>query len=74
MRDGSYMPRPDAVESRREKVDKIAKQKGWDDPSSLYFEEPLDIFLQEPEEGSGILGQLMVRLGKISECKAIKRS
>ncbi|KAK7445500.1 hypothetical protein VKT23_014917 [Stygiomarasmius scandens] len=38
LRDGSYVPQGDSVETRAQKIEKIAKQKGWDKPQGVMFQ------------------------------------
>ena len=57
LKDGGYLPRDDDTSSRKEKVLRIVKERGWlnESPSSFFWEEPEpdadSVFYQEPEAG-----------------------
>ncbi|KAE9407632.1 hypothetical protein BT96DRAFT_986288 [Gymnopus androsaceus JB14] len=56
MKDGGFIPRNDARESRKMKIEKIAKEKGWDQSNSVMFYEedlsPEAVFYTQPAESS----------------------
>ena len=54
MKDGGYIPQGDPRESRKEKIERIAKEKGWDKPTQVMFYEedtsPDAMFYTQPAE------------------------
>lgn len=56
MKDGGYIPREDGKESRKDKIEKIAKEKGWDQTNAVMFYEedltPESVFYTQPAESS----------------------
>ncbi|KAF9061131.1 hypothetical protein BDP27DRAFT_1429292 [Rhodocollybia butyracea] len=60
MKDGGFIPREDGRESRKDKIEKIAREKGWDQPNQvLFYEEetgPEAVFYSQPTESNSRSG------------------